>query len=421
MSGCDCCDGEGGGCCLTEALETAANGLCLLVENTSSSDAGVDLTPDGPVRIHIPPPDLTSVYGMTVGWTYATLRFAGVGTFDGDPCCWDIRIPIGFRCETVEGVQQLQFLVFRTLPCSPNTVDAGSPGCRTFLAEPDTNEADFFDRDAMFAVEIPNFTCASTGWSDPMDGSTTDAVTSFQWLNIPPGTQPSPLVGGFHWSEGATDYDLDLELTIRVAFGAPSCPAYTGSVDHSGPTPPYRGDWLNRCVAFPAVDVPEVDEFIIYSPSSFDPSDLNQCECNGITIPIGVPPVPADVPVACNADDMASVIRATIGGGTGTCGCVPGFVTFFFHWFEDDIFGHGVFVSNYMRLCGHAVHIRIACVDLGGGLSGWTLDFYVDGVSTGTIAWDLLPGNDAGNPNHFELHVDLFGDLCTGRLFIVAG
>lgn len=408
MSGCDCCDGEGGGCCLTEALETAANGLCLLVENTSSSDAGVDLTPDGPVRIHIPPPDLTSVYGMTVGWTYATLRFAGVGTFDGDPACWDIRLPIGFRCETVEGVQQLQFLVFRTYQCSPADVDAANT-CRTFLMEPDTNEADFFSRESMFAVEIPAFTCATTGWSDPMDGTTTDAVTSFQRLNIQ-----------FAWNEAGTPLTLDLELTVRVAFGAPACPAYTGSVDHSGPTPPYRGDWLNRCVALPAVDVPEVDEFIIYSPSTFDPSDLNQCECNGVTVPIGVPPAPSDVTVACNADDMASVIRATIGGGTGTCGCVPGFATFFFYWFDDDIFGHGVYVSNYMRLCGHAVHFVITCAD-SGGVDTWFLEGFVDGVSTGTLAWDLLPGNDAGNANHFEFHWDLFGDLCTGRLFVVAG
>lgn len=359
---------------------------------------------------------------MTMMLGHFTLRFAGSGTFDGEPACFDIKVPMGLRCETVEGVQQLQLLVYRMQQCSPIDDLPADPACYTFIAEPDIDETDFWYRDSFFAFEIPNFDCESSDWSDPMDGDSTDATTSFQWLNIP--STAGYLTGGFHWREGGVSKSLALELSVRVAFGAPACPAYTGSVDHAGPTPPYRGNWSGQWCAgdVGGSDPIEADEFIIYSPSDFDPSDLNQCECGDYTPPIGIPPLPADTDVACNDDLMSSVILATIGAGTGTCTCVAsgGTFTFVFYWFNDDLFGHGVYVSNLLRLCGHSVHFRITCAD-SGGVDTWFLEGFVDGVSTGTLAWDLLPGNDAGNPNHFEFHWDLFGDLCTGRLFVVAG
>lgn len=383
---CECCDAT---CCLQDMID--ADGVCFTFAPAVND---FDPTAGDPFRFRTYFQEYAGHLSEVSG-RHFVLVLSGKTTVEGKESCYYLEFPCWIFCDgsgnlkvrvrppefiSVIANDTYRIIVGLTEICDPG----GVPG----------------DTDAI------TFDCTAGTWAT---GEL--ATVTFDW------TDP----------RDAANYTTSMTWTVYVgAPGAgPACPAFPGSID-----PPNTILEPFDCTS--AGGTPFGLFKVELNDGTIDADDVFQwgnsgtdCAFDFDTDPpddwsSGQPPGPLDpTNVVCNDVPMSRVIPFTLGGGTGDCNCLDGAVGYFV-WFPTDTDGHGYYGSTLIRRCGHSIHFLLTCVD-SGGLPTWFLDVFVDGVSTGLIAWDLQPGNDVDNPNHFELHADFFGDICRGRIFLVAG
>lgn len=372
---CECC---GTDCCLVDLLD--ADGICLVMEpavNTFNPDSD-------PYRFRLYFVDMGGGY-YTPG-NEARVILAGVDTIEGKQTCYYLEYRISVLCNGSD---------FRVTITPPNVIQTWSNDtCRWVIGWNNSCESQTCNTGDI------TFDCTAGTWST--------GVT---------------ISGDFGWRDERSNTDYTASMDWTVYIGAPSagpaCPAFTGADDYT-PENLGRENCGGAGSAIGEWAIAVTDGSVTALEALFGDG---ACECADTDEPdpweSPANPTPPYVTVDCNSAAMHRFIPATMGGGTGDCNCADG-AAFQFVWFPLDTDGHGYYGSTLVRRCGHSIHFLITCV-LDGGVPTWFLQGFVDGVETGTIAWDLLPGNDAGNPDHFEFHWQLFGDLCTGITYIVAG